>query len=238
MKLSRLFVILEVTLIVLGFIASTAGKSYAESQSITRTFSGFAFEKSELNLGMKSQIKSWAQANPDYTVASCVGFTGQNVKKRSQAFLQKLATSRAKNICNYIHSLNGVVTIYSTQGIPGNGKTAAARRVKVTLYKTSSDNGNSVVSVGVCDSSLNVVMRSRWSQDSFYFSSMTIRDIASNCKGNVLDVYLLDKDGNQLASSLDNKISRSFLRLSFALFDNQNVESNTIAKVAFELRKP
>lgn len=238
MRPSKTGIFLGLLLIFVGLVIAYGGRAHAETQSITRTFSGFAFEKSELNLGMKKEIKEWAKSNPEYTVASCVGFTGQNVKKRSQTFLQKLATARAKNICNYIHRVNGGVTIYSTQGIPGNGKTAAARRVKVTLYKPTSGDGNSLISVGVCDSSLNVVMRSRWSQDDFYFSSITIRDIASSCKGNVLDVYLLDKDGNQLASSLDNQITKSFLRLSFSLFDNQNVPSNLISKVAFELRKP
>jgi len=233
MFLKKLLVLFGITVFT---ISGSVAPASAED-SITKTFSGFAFEKPDLNLGMKSQIKAWVSAHSDYTVASCVGYTGQNVKQRSQAFLQKLATSRAKNICNFVKSINGGVSIYSTQGIPGNGKTAAARKVKVTLYKNTGGTGGGSVIVGVCDSSLTVTMRSRIATGDFYFQYMTIRGIATSCKGNVMDVYLLDKDGNELAYSADNLIEKNFLRISYSLFTPQAIQSNLIAKVAFEIRK-
>ena len=232
--------ILKKFLVLIGIgvfaMSGTIAPAQAEDK-ITTTFTGFSFEKSNLNLGMKSKIRAWVKSHPDYTVASCVGYTGQNVKQRSKAFLQSLATNRAKNICNYVKSINGGISIYSTQGIPGNGKTAAARKVQVTLYKNTGNGGGGSVLVGVCDSSLTVTMRSRITASDFYFSVITIRDISTSCKGNVMDIYLLDKDGNELAYSADNPIDKNFLRVSYSLFEPKDIHSNQIAKVAFEIRK-
>ncbi|MEY4417742.1 MAG: hypothetical protein RIQ88_180 [Actinomycetota bacterium] len=237
MRIRRIILVIGILLITVGSTLVMTAKANAAGDSITKTFSGFAFEKPDLNLLMKSQIKTWIKSNPDYSVASCVGFTGQNVKKRSAAFLQKLATDRAKNICNYIRNVSGAISVYSTQGIPGNGTTAAARKVKVTLYKSSNAGGNGNIAVGVCDNSLTATMQSRIQQGEFYFSQISIKNISTSCKGNIFDVYFIDADGNQIASSLNNSILKTILNLSYSSFTPRDIRSDRIARVAFEIRK-
>jgi hypothetical protein len=240
MKLNKYLAVLAALLIVCGILLISTSKSHAAPNQVTRSFTGFAFEKSILTPSMKTEIGNWVKANPGYGLVSCTGYTGFNVKKRDQVFLQKLAVARATTICNFIHGGNGGIAIHSTRGIPGDGKTASARKVTVTLTKVPDDGnggGTGTVTIGVCDSSLTAVMRSRLSGGNFYFSMITIRNISTTCSGNVLDIYLLDKDGNQLASSLDNEISKTWLRASYSLFDPTNIRSDEIKQVAFEIRK-
>ena len=55
--------------------------------------------------------------------------------------------------------------------------------------------------------------------------------------GKLMDIYLLDNDGNELAYSADNLIEKNFLGVSHSLFEPKDIHSNEIAKVAFEIRK-
>ena len=236
MKLQRLLAALAALLILGGLVILTETKAHAENTKISTTFTGFAFEKSELTVSIKKQIKLWIQANPDFVVASCVGFTGHNVNNRTQTFLTKLANARAKNICDYIHKTAGTVTIHSTKGIPGNGQTPAARKVQVTLYKSIDSGGNGIVTIGVCDNSLTVKMMSRIANGSFAFNTITVKNIASTCKNDVMDIYFLDSTGNQIASSLNNKILLTSLSLNYQAFTPSLIASNQIAQVAIELR--
>lgn len=236
---TRLIAAISILLIVLGISLISSGKANAEPAQISKTFTGFAFEKSEVTVAMKKNIKAWILANPNYNVASCVGYTGQNVKNRTKAFLEKLAKARSQNICDYIRRITGTVTINSTLGYTGNGKTAEARKVTVTLLNASgTDGGSGVVTIGQCDNSLTVSMQSRITSSDFYFNSITIRDISSSCFGNVIDIYFLDPDGNQIASSMANPISRTGMKFGYSLFDPTLIPSNQISKVAFEIRKP
>jgi len=236
MKIRRTLAIISALLIIGGMILLFGSKAHADDTKIVNTFTGFAFEKSTLTPSMKQEIKSWVEANQGYVVASCVGFTGHNVKKRTQAFLTKLANARAKNICDYIRTVAGTVTIHSTKGIPGNGQTAAARKVQVTLYKAIDNGGNGVVTIGVCDSSLTVKMMSRITSGSFSFNTITVKDIASTCKNDVMDIYFLDSTGNQIASSLNNRILLNSLNLNYDAFTPSLIPSDQIAQVAIELR--
>jgi hypothetical protein len=214
----------------------------------TKSFTGFAFEKSTVTPAMKIQIKAWvkAAATSGFTLVSCTGYTGFNVNKREAAFLQTLAETRASNICNYIHSLKDVIAVNNTEGIPGDGKTATARKVTVRLIFPDGANNNGggsgggtgTVVIGVCDNSLNVTMRSRIANSEFYFASMTIKDIATTCRTKVLDIYLLDADGNQLAVSSANKITAASQTFAYTLFTPNQVVSNQIKQVAFEFRAP
>jgi len=236
MKLQRLLAALAALLILGGLVLLTGTKAHADNTKISTTFTGFAFEKSELTLPIKKQIKSWLATNPGYLVASCVGFTGHNVNNRTQTFLTKLANDRAKNICDYIHRISGTVTIHSTKGIPGDGRTPAARKVQVTLYKSIDNGGNGIVTIGVCDNSLTVKMMSRISSGSFAFNTITVKNIASTCKNDVMDIYFLDSNGNQISSSLNNKILLTSLTLNYQAFTPSLIASNQIAQVAIELR--
>jgi hypothetical protein len=240
MRINKYLAVLAALLIICGMLLLSTSKSHAAPTQISKSFTGFAFEKSILTPSMKTEIGNWVKANPGYGLVSCTGYTGFNVKKRDQVFLQKLAVTRATNICAFIHGVNGGIAIHSTKGIPGDGKTASARKVTVTLIKVP-DNGNGggtgTVTVGVCDSSLTATMQSRIISGNFYFSVITVRSISTTCNGNVLDIYLLDKDGNQIASSLDNEISKTYLRASYSLFSPTLIRSDEIKQVAFEIRK-
>lgn len=236
MKFQRLLAVISVLLLIGGLILLSESKAHADNTKITTSFTGFAFEKSVVTVSMKKQIKLWVQTNPDYLVASCVGFTGHNVNDRTQTFLTNLAKARAKNICDYIRRVGGTITIYSTKGIPGNGQTPAARKVQVTLYKAIDNGGNGLVTIGVCDSALTVKMMSRIVGGNFAFNTITVKDIASSCKNDVLDIYFLDKDGNQIASSLNNKILKTSITLNFNAFTPALIPSDQIDKVAIELR--
>ena len=240
MKTNRILAILSALLIVGGLIVLSTGRAQAAPTRISKSFTGFAFEKSLLTPTMKTEITNWVKANPGYGMVSCIGYTGFNVKKRDQVFLQNLAVARAKRICDFIHTGNGGISVFSTKGIPGDGKSATARKVTVTLIKVPDDGnggGTGTVTVGVCDSALRAIMQSKIVAGDFSFARITIRDISTSCKGNVMDVYLLDESGNQLASALDNEITTTWLRVGSSLFTPTDVRSNLIKKVAFEIRK-
>jgi hypothetical protein len=211
----------------------------------TKSFTGFAFEKSTVTTAMKNQIKAWvrATATSGYTMVSCTGYTGYNANRREAAFLQTLAETRARNICNYIHSLKNVLAVNNTQGIPGDGKSATARKVTVRLIKPDDGGGGTgggtgEVVIGVCDNSLKVTMRSRISAGQFYFASITVKEIATSCKTKLLDIYFIDADGNQLAVSSGNVISTASHTYTYTSFSPTAIVSNQIKKVAFEFRAP
>jgi hypothetical protein len=237
MTRSKYLAALALLLIVLGSLLIGSSDAKADQPRVTKSFTGFAFEKSVLTLNMKKQITTWIKANPGYSMVSCVGYTGYNVKNRTKAFIEKLAVNRSKTICNYIHSKNGGISVQSTKGIPGKGKTADARKVTVTLIKVdTSGGGNGTVTVGQCDNSLTAVMQSRVVVSTFYFSSIAVRDISVNCKGSVIDIYLLDATGSQLAASMGNNITTGSIRVGYAAFTPNQVESYLIRSVAFEIR--
>lgn len=224
----------------------TAGVPAASAADIikTKSFTGFAFEKSTVTTAMKTQIRAWvnATATSRFTLVSCTGYTGFNANSREAAFLQTLAETRARNICNYIHSLKNVIAVNSTEGIPGDGKSATARKVTVRLIAPDTGGGTGggggEVVIGVCDNSLNVTMRSRISGGQFYFASITIKDIATTCRTKVLDIYLIDAAGNQLAVASANAITAATHTYAYTVFTPTGILSNEIKKVAFEFRAP
>lgn len=207
----------------------------------TKSFTGFAFEKSTVTTAMKTQIKAWvkATATSGYTFVSCTGYTGYNVNRREAVFLQTLAETRARNICNYIHSLKNVLAVNNTEGIPGDGKSATARKVTVRIIKPDTGGnggGTGEVVIGSCDNAIKATMRSRVASGEFYFASITVKEIATACKNKVLDVYFLDTNGDQLGVSAENVITTTSITLAYTLFSPNNMKSNEIKKVAFEFR--
>ena len=225
-------------------VTSSAPPALAVDIIKTNSFAGFAFEKSVLTTSMKTQIRKWvlATAKSNFTMVSCTGYTGQNVNRREAEFLQTLAETRSQNVCDYIHSIKDVLAVSSIQGVPGNGKTANARRVTVRLIAPDSGSGTGggtgEVVVGVCDNSLTVKMRSRIASSEFYFASITVSAISTTCKNKVLDAYFLDESGNQLASSVGNVITATSHTWAYTLFTPQAIRSNEIKRVAFEFRVP
>jgi hypothetical protein len=260
------FIAVIVTVIALSALA-TPPPTAAADVITSKSFTGFEFEKSTVTAAMKKQIKAWveatATASAGYTMVGCVGYTGFNANRREAAFLQSLAEKRSRNICNYIRTLRPIITLESIRGIPGDGKSATARKVTVRLIKpgptdppdptdtetptptdtetpnpTDTGGGGGDVVIGQCDNSLNAKMRSRILTGQFYFQAITVSSISSNCYTKVMDIYLLDAAGNQLATATSPAINATSVTLLYTAFSPGSVRSDLIKKVAFEIRSP
>lgn len=224
-------------LLILAFQSPVIGT--AAENGISKTFTGFAFEKSTLTSPMKNQIVKWVTSNPGYAMISCTGYTGHNVKNRTPEFLQKVAEDRAKNTCAYIKSKYKAITIYSTVGIPEDGKTPDARKVTVRLLNvTNNGGGTGSAFIGICDDHVDITMKSRFAGGRFYFSTMSITNISSDCRGNVLDVYLIDGSGNQISLATSNAVTATSMTVSYTNFDTPIIRSDAIKQVAIEIRAP
>jgi hypothetical protein len=80
-------------------------------------------------------------------------------------------------------------------------------------------------------------MRSRLVSGTFYFRSITISDIASDCLGKRLDVYLLNAADSEISSVSGISITGSSLTVSFdGGFSPQDTVASLIKKVALEIR--
>ena len=101
--------------------------------TVKKFFDGFAFEKSTLTAKSKAQIKAWLRTKTGFTKMGCRGYTGFNWNKRSASFLTKLATARAKNVCNYIHQLRPSIKIVAIKTIKSTSKSSSIRKVEVVL---------------------------------------------------------------------------------------------------------
>jgi hypothetical protein len=244
MKRKLLLAIAVVSILLGSLLVFQPSESRAAVVTISKTFTGFAFEKSAVTNVMKTQIQTWVNANPDYTMVSCTGYTGNNANKRSKAFIQALAEARSLNVCNFIREFKDGMNIHSTQGIPTKGKTDNSRKVTVRLMKEADsgggdEGGGGDVVIGVCDNSLNAVMRSRIAAGDFSFNYIIVKNIATTCSGKVMDIYLLDASGNQLAVATAIPITTSTtVTVNYGSFTPSSIPSSSIAKVAFELRAP
>ena len=226
----------------LSVLVLTAPGARADVVSISRTFSGFEFEKPSLTTDMKNAIKAWMLSNGDFTEVSCFGYTGHNVFNRPSAFMNKLAKTRALKTCNYVKSLASSIKIASTGGVPSNSKNPNSRRVTITLSRegnsigggTGPGGGTGVT--GTCDDNVTVKMRSRLLRGDLYFSQMNITDINAGCKGLNMDVYLVDGSGNELASAKDLAISTTSLTFGFSVLNNKDIKSTDVASVAISIR--
>ena len=225
-----------------GLLALGAPNARADILTISRTFTGFEFEKTSLSTDMRTAIQGWLALNPDFTQVSCFGFTGYNVSNRSAAFMKKLAVTRAKISCKFIKALQPNIRIASTAGVPSSSQNPNSRRVTITLARNGSvptgggtGGGSGDNTVGTCDNNIIVKMRSRLLRSDLYFSQMALSDISLNCKGKLLDVYLMDASGAELGHTLNKTITGVTLNLVFSDFTSTEIKSTTIDKVAFSV---
>lgn len=96
---------------------------------------------------------------------------------------------------------------------------------------------NGTIRVGTCDDGVETSMRSRLVGGTFYFRSITISDIHSDCVGKRLDVYLLDSANAEISSVAGITITGPTLTVAFdGGFNPANTIASTIKQVAIEIR--
>ena len=214
----------------------------ADTVSISKTFSGFEFEKTTVTNPMKAEIQAWIAKNTEYTQVSCFGYTGYNVFNRSHAFLQKLAVSRAKATCAFMKRVDKKLKVMSTGGIPSSSKNPSSRRVTITLSRngiitpgsgTGDGTGTSVV--GTCDDNIVAKMKSRLLHADLFFSQVSFTQINTTCNGKFMDVYFMDSAGAELAQVMNKPISGTSLSLLWSDFSVAEIISTSVAKVAISI---
>lgn len=237
-KLAALFMALAIAM---GLSVVVPSSASADTVSISKTFSGFEFEKTTVTPDMKAAIQTWIALNANFTQVSCFGYTGYNVFNRSKAFLQKLAVTRAKSVCKFVNRISSKTKIKSTGGIPSSSKNPSSRRVTITLTRTGiidsggTGDGSATGVIGTCDSNITVKMRSRLLMGELYFSQIAMSDISNNCKSKYMDIYFTDANGAELAQALNKAVTGSTLSLLWSEFSDSELLSTTIARVVISL---
>jgi len=240
MKAVRLFVALALT--AASWLVVGENSASADTVSISKTFSGFDFEKTLITPPMKAEIQAWIAKNTEFTQVSCFGYTGYNVFNRSRAFLQKLAVSRAKATCTFLTRIDKNLKIVSTSGIPSTSKNPSSRRVTVTLTRngiitpgsgTGDGTGTSVV--GTCDDNITAKMKSRLLRADLYFNQINFSAINATCKGKFMDVYFMDASDAELAHAMNKAITTTTLSLLWSDFSATEIISTVVARVAISI---
>ena len=225
----------------LGLTAFSQSSASADSVSISKTFSGFEFEKTAVTPDMKAAIQTWIALNADFTQVSCFGYTGYNVFNRSKAFLNKLAVTRANAVCKFVNRISAKTKIKSTGGIPSSSKNPSSRRVTITLTRTGvidpggTGDGSATGVIGTCDNTITVKMKSRLLRGDLYFSQINMSDISNNCKSKFMDIYFTDADGAELAQALNKPVTGATLSLLWSDFSTLELLSTTLAKVVISI---
>lgn len=96
--------------------------------------------------------------------------------------------------------------------------------------------GQGVLRVGTCDDDITTSLRSRLVGGTFYFRQITLSNIAADCIGKDLDVYLLDVSSNELATVFDQALTGSSITISYADFSTPSVLASAIDSIALEIR--
>jgi hypothetical protein len=225
----------------LGLSTISQSSASADTVSISKTFSGFEFEKTAVTPDMKASIQAWIALNADFTQVSCFGYTGYNVFNRSKAFLNKLAVTRAKNTCAFVNRISSKTKVKSTGGIPSTSKNPSSRRVTVTLTRSGiidpggTGDGTATGVIGTCDKNIIVKMRSRLLLGDLYFSQIVLSDISNNCKSKFMDIYFTDANGAELSQALNKPVTGATLSLLWSEFSANELLSTTVAKVVISI---
>jgi hypothetical protein len=98
----------------------------------------------------------------------------------------------------------------------------------------SSSFGQGALRVGTCDSAITTSLRSRLVTGTFYFKRIALSDLASDCNGKAIDIYLLDSSDNELAT-YTGTVSGSTLTVDYTSFTTTNILASAINNVALEI---
>jgi hypothetical protein len=88
--------------------------------------------------------------------------------------------------------------------------------------------------VGTCDTAITTSLRSRLVTGTFYFKRIALSDLASDCNGKAIDIYLLDASDNELAT-YTGTVSGSTLTVDYTSFTTTNILASAINNVALEI---
>lgn len=94
--------------------------------------------------------------------------------------------------------------------------------------------GQGALRVGTCDTAINTSLRSRLVTGTFYFKRIALSDLASDCNGKAIDIYLLDASDNELAT-YTGTVSGSSLTVDYTSFTTTNILASAIKNVALEI---
>lgn len=123
-----------------GALNANPGSSVAQSWTrMSRTVTGFEFEKSVENQAVKVRIQSVVNevGYQQPVRITCQGFTGFNWHSRSSAFLIKLATARAKLTCSRLQETFPTAQVEVLKPRNLSSKSPLARKVVVVFHRTS-----------------------------------------------------------------------------------------------------
>ena len=94
--------------------------------------------------------------------------------------------------------------------------------------------GQGALRVGTCDTAITTSLRSRLVTGTFYFKRIALSDLASDCNGKAIDIYLLDASDNELAT-YTGTVSGSSLTVDYSSFTTTNILASAIKNVALEI---
>jgi hypothetical protein len=94
--------------------------------------------------------------------------------------------------------------------------------------------GQGALRVGTCDTAITTSLRSRLVTGTFYFKRIALSDLASDCNGKAIDIYLLDASDNELAT-YTGTVSGSSLTVDYTSFTTTNILASAIKNVALEI---
>jgi hypothetical protein len=94
--------------------------------------------------------------------------------------------------------------------------------------------GQGALRVGTCDTAITTSLRSRLVTGTFYFKRIALSDLASDCNGKAIDIYLLDAADNELAT-YTGTVSGSSLTVDYTSFTTTNILASAIKNVALEI---
>ena len=88
--------------------------------------------------------------------------------------------------------------------------------------------------MGTCDTAITTSLRSRLVTGTFYFKRIALSDLASDCNGKAIDIYLLDASDVELAT-YTGTVSGSTLTVDYTSFTTTNILASAIKNVALEI---
>lgn len=115
-----------------------------------------------------------------------------------------------------------------SSGGSGGGSSPAPSATPGTSF------GQGALRVGTCDTAITTSLRSRLVTGTFYFKRIALSDLASDCNGKAIVIYLFDASDVELAT-YTGTVSGSTLSVDYTSFTTTNILASAIKNVALEI---